>query len=557
MVFQTFKYLWNPTFQAVDTGATGGNPMMSNKGALKDFLTSIASMTGDLSNITAPPFVLDQKSVVEIPACWAENPRMFTSVADSEDPAQRALHILKSFLAGMKSQCYMGHSEEEGVKKPLNAFLGELFVGHWEDEEIGNTYMVSEQVSHHPPITACRVWNPKRGVIAQGFNRQKVTFHMTSLSVQIQSTGFALKSIEKYDEHYLLPLPNFKVKGVLSGAPYPETSGDWYIPSTNGYMSKIEFSGGKGILGGGKKHEFTAYLYKEEDGPKKPLYTIHGCWNSEFVIRDEVAGKDVETYHVAEHLKKLPELKLPPLEEMDPWESRRAWHDTQEAIKKLDYGAVQSAKNFLEQGQRNMRKDEEKSGMEWQQRFFTSSSSNDVVSQLMAKVPGDDFSRTIEATKGAWTFNSEAWESAERPYRPGLHPDNLMEGDERVYRNGVRASFQSSRGGTPRGSVDVGRSSSESLTKDPSKVGAKDKGESASIDGRAVDVGRKPEKKHIQGISMDQPEQQKEQLRNKERELGSGVEGLSLQEKIAVEDMLREQFASTATKKKKPNSMHQ
>ena len=208
----------NPKFSAVqENGANGDNVMASNKGSLKDFLLSIASMTGDLSNITAPPFVLDTKSVVEIPSFWAENPALFVQPAMSEDPAERAMYVLKNFLAGMKSQCYMGHSEAEGVKKPLNAFLGELFLGHWEDEKLGNTYLVSEQISHHPPITACRVWNPKMGVIAEGFNRQKVTFSWSHMAVYISSQGFALKTIEKYNEHYLIPLPNFKVKGVLSG----------------------------------------------------------------------------------------------------------------------------------------------------------------------------------------------------------------------------------------------------------------------------------------------------------------------------------------------------
>ena len=47
--------------------------------------------------------------------------------------------------------------------KPLNPFLGELFIGKWEDEA-GTTNLVAEQVSHHPPATACNIWNDKHGV---------------------------------------------------------------------------------------------------------------------------------------------------------------------------------------------------------------------------------------------------------------------------------------------------------------------------------------------------------------------------------------------------------
>lgn len=445
----------NPTFQAAENGTAGENPMASNKSSLKDFLASIATMTGDLSNITAPPFVLDTKSVVEIPAFWAENPEVFCSPASKEHPEERALLILKSFLAGMKSQCYMGHSEEEGVKKPLNAFLGELFLGHWEHEKLGTTYLCSEQVSHHPPITACRVWNPEHGVIAEGYNRQKVTFSWSSMQVNISSTGFALKTLEKYNEHYLLPLPDFKVKGVLSGAPYPEVEGEFFIPSTNGYISKIDFSG-KSFLGSGKKHGFHAVLYKEEDGPKKPIYTVEGTWNSHFTIVDNRTNKEIDSFDIAHAVKTLPELKLPPVEQMDPWESRRAWHDTQEAIRRNDFKGVSAAKSFLEQGQRNMRKEEEKTGKTWKPVFFSSEKNNEIVEKLSSKIPGKNFANTLQDTNGVWKFDMDAYESTPRPFHEGLEPDNLKEGDERVYRNGSRASIQVSRDNTPRGSIDYG-----------------------------------------------------------------------------------------------------
>ncbi len=48
--------------------------------------------------------------------------------------------------------------------KPLNPFLGELFIGKWTDEQAGTTHLVTEQVSHHPPITAYNIWNDKHGI---------------------------------------------------------------------------------------------------------------------------------------------------------------------------------------------------------------------------------------------------------------------------------------------------------------------------------------------------------------------------------------------------------
>jgi hypothetical protein len=109
-----------------------------------------------LSNITAPPFVLDTKSTVELPAFWAERPSIFVAPAASDDPAERALLVLKWFISALRNQQYAGRSEEEGVKKPLNAFLGEIFLASWKDES-GTTRLVSEQVRYEPSSRSFQV----------------------------------------------------------------------------------------------------------------------------------------------------------------------------------------------------------------------------------------------------------------------------------------------------------------------------------------------------------------------------------------------------------------
>lgn len=108
-------------------------------------MQSIATIKGDLSNITAPPFVLAQQSTTEFPAYWAERPAVFAAAATSEDPATRALLVLKWFVSSLRGQQYAGRDPSEGIKKPLNAFLGELFLAEWNDKA-GKTTLVSEQV---------------------------------------------------------------------------------------------------------------------------------------------------------------------------------------------------------------------------------------------------------------------------------------------------------------------------------------------------------------------------------------------------------------------------
>lgn len=88
-------------------------------------------------------------SLTEYSAYWAEHPAVFVAPAKEADPAKRALLVLKWFLSTLHQQ-YCSRSEKLGSeKKPLNPFLGELFIGKWEgDAEVGETNLVSEQVRY-------------------------------------------------------------------------------------------------------------------------------------------------------------------------------------------------------------------------------------------------------------------------------------------------------------------------------------------------------------------------------------------------------------------------
>ncbi|KAL1585813.1 hypothetical protein WHR41_05125 [Cladosporium halotolerans] len=283
----------------------------AQQSSLKQFLASIATIKGDLSNITAPPFVLADKSTTEFPRYWIEHPDLFVAPTHEPSPEKRLLAVLKWFLASLRGQQYAGRSPSDGVKKPLNAFLGEVFVGELGDpgEE---TRLVSEQVSHHPPVTACYLWNAKHGVRAEGFTRQEITF---SGSVNVRQTGHAVLRLDEWEEDYLVPLPDVKVKGILTGGPYPELSGTYRIVSSSGCVAEVDFTG-KGVLGlGGQKNHVQAAVYgasNEGEAKKKPLYSAEGNWTESFTFTDS-EGKTIETYDVAS--APVTECRTAPLDE--------------------------------------------------------------------------------------------------------------------------------------------------------------------------------------------------------------------------------------------------
>ncbi|KAJ5550990.1 hypothetical protein N7535_001071 [Penicillium sp. DV-2018c] len=385
-----------------------------SKGSWTSFLKSIASFNGDLSSLTAPPFILSTTSLTEYSAYWAEHPAVFVAPAKETDPAKRALLVLKWFISTLHQQ-YCSRSEKLGSeKKPLNPFLGELFIGKWEgDAEVGETSLISEQVSHHPPATAYAIRNEKHGVELQGYNAQKASFSSTILVKQIGHALYTLTppgSTEK--EQYLITLPNLHIESLIYGSPFVELEKSTKIVSSSGYVAKIDYSG-KGWLSG-KKNTFTASLYKESEGEKKPLYTVEGQWSDKFTIKDARTKQVIESWSSKE--TPVTPLSLAPLEQQDHYESRRAWNDVAANIQKGDMDAVSGHKSRIEHAQRELRRIEKEEGREWERRFFTrlDQSADDAQTQRLAQMA--DLALESEKTGGIWRFDAQKAAGAQPPY---------------------------------------------------------------------------------------------------------------------------------------------
>jgi len=367
------------------------------------FVKSIASFNGDLSSLTAPPFILSSQSLTEFSAYWATHPPILTAPVHEPNPAKRTALVLKWFLSTLKHQ-YASRSEQFGnEKKPLNPFLGELFLGSWSDSA-GETTLVSEQVSHHPPATAYCIRNKASGVQLEGYNAQKATFKSTIIVKQI---GHAVLTIPQGSETetYLITLPSLHIEGLIFGAPFVELDGSSYITSSTGYTAKVDYSG-KGWLSG-KKNTVTATVHPTGK-EKEVLYNVTGQWNEKFELYEGPSKKNssstlVETYD-AEHTAQT-ELKVAPIEEQHPLESRYAWSKVAEAISKGDMDATSVEKTKIEQAQRAMRINEREENRVWERRYFATVESDDTLKKLgaAAGVPVDG---EADKTGGIWRFSA-------------------------------------------------------------------------------------------------------------------------------------------------------
>ncbi|KAF8444179.1 hypothetical protein BGX38DRAFT_1095316 [Terfezia claveryi] len=379
---------------------SGGVPA-SSKGSWTSFLKSIASFNGDLASMTAPPFILSSTSLVEYSGYWAEHPALFVAPAKEQDPEKRALAVLKWFLSTLKQQ-YSSRNEKLGSeKKPLNPFLGELFLAKWEDKtgEIGDTVLISEQVSHHPPVTAYSIFNEKHQVRLEGYNGQRASF--SGRTITVKQIGHAKYHLDGFNEDYLITLPSLHIEGLVYGSPYVELNKSTLIQSSTGYLAKIDYSG-KGWLSG-KKNSFTATLIKDSN-PTQVLYTIDGQWTGDFTIRDARTKKDLDTYNAKTN--QITPLVIPPIEAQGPLETRRAWGKVAAAIEKGDYEVTGVEKSKIENEQREMRKKEKEEGREWQRRYFTRVEMDDKFQRLADKA---GVVAEPEKTGGIWVFDREKY----------------------------------------------------------------------------------------------------------------------------------------------------
>lgn len=379
----------------------------SSKGSWTGFLKQLASFNGDLSTMTAPAFILSTTSLTEFSAYWAEMPRLLVAPAAEKDPQKRALLVTKWFLSTLKQQ-YASRNEKLGSeKKPLNPFLGELFLGKWEDAS-GETQLVSEQVSHHPPVTAYSIWNEKHGVRLQGYNAQKASFRST---INVRQVGHAILHIDAYDEDYLITFPSLHIEGLIRGSPYVELNKSSYIVSSSGFTTRIDYAGAGWVSGTKNSLSAVIFPHGKEKSKSDIIYTIDGTWNDSFTVKD--ASKHVVDSYDAKSEPKTA-LQVADVANQDPLESRRAWKKVADAIIKGDMNLVAHEKTLIEEQQRALRKQEAASNQPWERTFFSKTNNITVADKLIREVPHGSLEQ--DQTGGVWLFDSAKASKAKPPY---------------------------------------------------------------------------------------------------------------------------------------------
>eukprot|EP01087_Luapelamoeba_hula_P016150 TRINITY_DN493_c0_g1_i1.p1 TRINITY_DN493_c0_g1~~TRINITY_DN493_c0_g1_i1.p1 ORF type:complete len:431 (+),score=82.73 TRINITY_DN493_c0_g1_i1:239-1531(+) len=296
----------------------------------------------DFSRVTLPVFILESKSFLEKLTDFMTHPALLIGLK-LETPLERIRAITRFFMSGF-------YVRPKGVKKPYTPQLGETFRCHWNHENSKSIY-VSEQVSHHPDISAFYGSNRAEGFVVSGSILFRDRFLGNSSSVALEGEG-KLHLLE-YDEVYTFTFPTVYARGILWGTLLMELSGEIYIKcEKTGYRTDIDFKT-KGYFGGEYNKIEGKISHGEVDAkgnwPKKlkTCNTFSGYWDGKITIKGEDKKEEV---FWDPHDGQTPKEKMVvrSLDDQSEWDSRKLWLKVTQALHQGDLTVATDEKQVIE-----------------------------------------------------------------------------------------------------------------------------------------------------------------------------------------------------------------
>ncbi|PWN48611.1 hypothetical protein IE53DRAFT_399359 [Violaceomyces palustris] len=264
---------------------------------------------------------------------------------------------------------------------------------------------LTEQVSHHPPISSFFAEAKEAGVQLYGVDQLGAKFTGTNVKVfpGDQNKGIFLRLTEKArcgaaGEEYQITHPTATINGIFRGNLWVAICDQLYITCRGG-VREGEAAGGEDGTGKGSRLR-TIVEYKDESWVMKAKYALEGC-----IYEYDPAQDDAEEYS---RIKQVPPEKVVatfegcwrgkifykrkgdkeprllinledlgqiakavrPLESQDAMESRRIWEPVTKAIHSKEFSEATKFKQKIEQKQRDAAAERKKKGEEFVPTFF-------------------------------------------------------------------------------------------------------------------------------------------------------------------------------------------
>jgi oxysterol-binding protein-related protein 9/10/11 len=348
---------------------------------------------------------------------YLDRPETFIAIGDSEDELGRMLGCLRFWFT--KDLKYV----KGKPCKPYNSTLGEFFRCQWEvednakalrgeesktnlhetaaapegDSTLGKPIKVNyltEQTSHHPPVSAFYIDCPDKGISAKGYDQLSAKFTGTSVRVipGQYNRGIFITLHNRDDEEYQLTHPAAYLGGFLRGNLNVTVSDTCFITCAKTRIKVILHYHEEGYFGKTQnKVEGVVYrcdvekdkITKISDVPDADILgRLEGNWREKVYFSygskpfKKVSEEDKILMIDLNPLEQVAKI-CPPMEEQLPNESRRFWKDVTEAIKAKQFSTATNRKQELEETQRQRAAQRKGDLKEWAPIYFTTATEED------------------------------------------------------------------------------------------------------------------------------------------------------------------------------------
>ncbi|XP_047472936.1 oxysterol-binding protein-related protein 3-like [Penaeus chinensis] len=346
----------------------------------------------DLSKVSMPVTLNEPLNMLQRMCEELEYSELLDKAAGLEDPGDRMVLVAAFAVSAYASSIY------RAAHKPFNPLLGETYESIREDKGFR---FVAEQVSHHPPVSAC---------YAKSYNftfwqdvRIKTKFWGRSL--EFQPTGKVHLVLRELldtgsEDHYEWNKVTTCVHNLFGGGQrWVDQYGEMIIRNTtNGLMCKLSFV--RASSWSSKRHEVFGTV-TDSDG--QVLHNLFGKWTEALYCGHAPSARVVwrpgsmpEDYHLyygfTRFAIELNELDEDQAKYLPPTDTR--FRPDQRLVEEGNMNAGETMKTQLEQQQRERRKQREEAGDEHVPMWFR---------------------RETTADGENWIFTGEYWNKRKEP----------------------------------------------------------------------------------------------------------------------------------------------
>uniref|UniRef100_A0A671WZA8 Oxysterol-binding protein n=1 Tax=Sparus aurata TaxID=8175 RepID=A0A671WZA8_SPAAU len=319
----------------------------------------------DLARVSMPAALNEPVNLLQRLCEELEYSELLDTANNTSDPYQRMVYIAAFAISGYSTATFRNRY------KPFNPVLGETYECIREDRSFR---IISEQVCHHPPISACHAESENFSF----WQDQRWKNKFWGKSLEILPTGMVNVTLQRYGDHYEWNKVVTCIHNVLSQQRYLEHYGEVTIRNlkSNTCTCKITFVKSRYWGSDTNKNEVQGTVL---DQSGSVIHRFGGLWHEgifcdtlptpKCVWKPNPQPKDDVLYYgfstFAMELNELPP-ELKPL--LPPTDSR-----LRPDQRLLEEGKVEESdrkKDDLEEFQRERRKELSKQGEEHVPRFF-------------------------------------------------------------------------------------------------------------------------------------------------------------------------------------------